>query len=163
MSSWSKDPSQAEIDHLYKFLVLPHFIYGLPAWSFWTWYQYQGLFFRNWPMRVKWAPFLPAGTWQAPWKSNLDKEGPPIEIINKLTFFDKLGCLAPNPKKLSALVFETLTFYMGRTRRMTCRHFGTFWATEKASARITAESRMFVWWNNDSNEEEKGNWDSKRL
>ena len=25
-----------------------------------------------------------------------------------------------------------------------CRHFGTFWATEKAWARITAESRMFV-------------------
>ena len=26
-----------------------------------------------------------------------------------------------------------------------CRHFGTFWATEKAWVRITAESRMFVW------------------
>ena len=26
-----------------------------------------------------------------------------------------------------------------------CRHFGTFWATVKAWARITAESRMFVW------------------
>ena len=22
---------------------------------------------------------------------------------------------------------------------------------------------MFVWWDNDSNEEEKGNWDTKRL
>ena len=32
---------------------------------------------------------------------------------------------------------------------------------KKAWALITAESRMFVWWNN--NEEEKGNWDSKRL
>ena len=50
--------SEAEIDHLFKFLVLPNFIYGLPAWSFWTWYQYQGLFFRNWPIRVKWAPFF---------------------------------------------------------------------------------------------------------
>ena len=36
-------------------------------------------------------------------------------------------------------------------------------ATEKARARITTEFRMFVWWNNDSKEEEKGNWDSKRL
>ena len=34
------------------------------------------------------------------------------------------------------LVFSLLTF---------CRHFGTFWATVKAWARITAESRMFVW------------------
>ena len=41
-----------------------------------------------------------------------------------------------------------------------------FWnilAIEKAWARITAELRMFVWWNNDSNEEEKGNRDSKWL
>ena len=34
---------------------------------------------------------------------------------------------------------------------------------KKPWARITAESRMFVCWNNDSNEEKKGNWDSKRL
>ena len=40
---------------------------------------------------------------------------------------------------------------------------GTFWATEKAWARITAEYRMFFWWNSESDEEEKGNWDSKRL
>ena len=52
---------------------------------------------------------------------------------------------------------------MGRTGRTLCRHFGTFLAAEKAWARINAESRMCVWWNNDSNEEEKGNWDSKRL
>ena len=32
---------------------------------------------------------------------------------------------------------------------------GTLWATEKAWARITAESRMFGW-ENDSNEEKKG-------
>ena len=29
-----------------------------------------------------------------------------------------------------------------------CSHFGTFWATKKAWAPITAECRMFVWWNN---------------
>ena len=52
---------------------------------------------------------------------------------------------------------------MGRTGRTLCRHFGTFLAAEKAWARINAESRICVWWNNDSNEEEKGNWDSKRL
>ena len=39
----------------------------------------------------------------------------------------------------------------------------TFWATEKAWARTTAESRMFVWRNDDSNEEEKGNWDSNQI
>ena len=26
-----------------------------------------------------------------------------------------------------------------------CSHFGTFWATEKAWARITAKSQIFVW------------------
>ena len=46
---------------------------------------------------------------------------------------------------------------------MLCCHFGTFWATEKAWAWITANYQTIVWWNNDSNEEEKGNWDSKRL
>ena len=29
---------------------------------------------------------------------------------------------------------------MGRTRRTLCRHFGTFWATEKASARIIPQN-----------------------
>ena len=29
-----------------------------------------------------------------------------------------------------------------------CLHFRTFWATENAWAPITAECRMFVWWNN---------------
>ena len=43
---------------------------------------------------------------------------------------------------------------------MLCCHFWAFWATEKAWPWITAESWMFVWWNN---EKEKGNWDSKRL
>ena len=46
---------------------------------------------------------------------------------------------------------------------MLCHHFETFWANEKARAQITAESGMFVWWNNDSNEEEKGNWDSNQI
>ena len=45
----------------------------------------------------------------------------------------------------------------GPTRRTLCCHFGTFWATEKAWGRITAESRMLVWWNNYSNEEERDN------
>jgi len=35
---------------------------------------------------------------------------------------------------------------MRKERLLTlCRHCGTFWATEKILARITAESRMFVW------------------
>ena len=33
----------------------------------------------------------------------------------------------------------------------------------KGQAQMTSESRMFVWWNNDSNEDKKGNWDSKML
>ena len=42
--------------------------------------------------------------------------------------------------------FRLLTLNIGRTRQTLCRHFGTFWATEKTWARIkTAESRMFVW------------------
>ena len=41
--------------------------------------------------------------------------------------------------------------------------FWTFWATKKAWARITVESRMFVRWNNDSNKEKKSNWDSNGL
>ena len=39
---------------------------------------------------------------------------------------------------------------------MLCSHFGIFWVTE-GWAPITAESRMFVWGNNDSKKEEKGN------
>ena len=66
-------------------------------------------------------------------------------------------------KKKTECFLRLVTFYMGQTCRTLCRHFGIFWATEKAWTRITAESRMFVWWNNDSNEEEKGKWDSKRL
>ena len=58
-----------------------------------------------------------------------------------------------SPKRYLNLLVQTVPW----TRRTLCRHFGTFWATEKAWARITAVSRMFVWLNNDSNEEEKGN------
>ena len=78
------------------------------------------------------------------WGSN----GPPSVILGRP--FSKKG----SPKKV---------FYMVRTRQTLCRHFGTFLTTEKVWARITSESRMFVWWNNDSNKGEKGNWDSKRL
>ena len=58
--------------------------------------------------------------------------------------FDELGCLALNPKKIERFL-RLLTWTL-------CRHFRTLWATEKAWARITAEFRMFVWWNDDSNE-----------
>ena len=47
---------------------------------------------------------------------------------------------APNPKKTECFL-KLLTFYMGHTRWMLCRHFGTFWATEKAWAKITAHPR----------------------
>ena len=59
--------------------------------------------------------------------------------------FDKKGSPrkgAPNPKK-SECFLRLLTLYMARWRL--CRHFGTFWTTEKDWARITAKSRKFVW------------------
>ena len=95
---------------------------------------------RNWPMRVKWAPFL---SFEGPFSRNGAKKG---------------GC----KYKKTECFLRLLTFYMGHACWMLCRHFGTFWATEKAWAKITAHPRC-VWWNNDSNEEEKSNWDSKRL
>ena len=48
-------------------------------------------------------------------------------------------------KKKNECFLRLVTFYMGQTCRTLCRHFGIFWATEKAWTRITAESRMFVW------------------
>ena len=104
----------------------------------------------SWPISSQRnAPFAEFILEIGQWGSN----GPPSVILGDP--FSKKG--GPR-KELSQKVF-----YMGRTRRTLCRHFGTFLANEKAWARITAESRMFVCWNNDSNEEEKGNWDSKRL
>ena len=66
-------------------------------------------------MRVKWVPFC-------------DLRGP---------FFKKGG----TKSKKTECFLRLLTFYMGRTRPTLCRHFGT---SEKAWARITAESRMFL-------------------
>ena len=90
------------------------------------------------------APFVEFTLEIGQWGSN----GPPSVILGRP--FSKKGV-------------SQKVFYMGRPRQTLCRHFGTFLTTEKTWARITSESRMFVWWNNDSNEEEKGNWDSKRL
>ena len=66
------------------------------------------------------------------------------------------------PKRYLNLLVQTVP-WENEPLLTRCRHFGTLWANEKAWARITAESRMFVWWNNDSNEEEKGKWESNRL
>ena len=63
------------------------------------------------------------------WGSN----GPPSLI------FDKKGGPrkgAPNPK--TECFLRLLTFYMGCTCQMFRHHFGTFWATEKVWAKITA-------------------------
>ena len=80
------------------------------------------------------------------WGSN----GPPFVILG-----------GPFSKKGVQERIKRYSTWVGLAGR--CRHFGTFLATENAWARIIAESWMFVWWNNDSNEEEKGNWDSKGL
>ena len=71
------------------------------------------------------------------WESN----GPPSVILGG-PFSKKSGTRkgAPNPNTLHECFLRLLTFYMGRTRRMLCRHFGTFWATEKASARIILQN-----------------------
>ena len=86
------------------------------------------------------------------WGSN----GPPSVILGDP--FSRKGI----PKKVFEFI-GTDCSVRKRTLIDALPHFGTFWATENAWARITAESRMFVWWNNDSKEEEKGNWDSKRI
>ena len=73
-------------------------------------------------MRVKWAPFC-------------NFRGP---------FFKKGGPRKGFPKKYLNLLVQTVP-WENEPLLTRCRHFGTFWATEKAWARITAESRMFVW------------------
>ena len=89
---------------------------------------------RNWPMRVKWTPFF---SFRGPF---FKKWGPPKGIWY-LKRYGK-GILVFN------LLVQTVPWENERLLTL-CRHFGRFWA--------------FVWWNNGSNEEEKGNWDSKRL
>ena len=89
------------------------------------------------------------------WESN----GLPSVILGG-PFSKKRGTRkgAPNPNTQCFL--RLLTFYMGRTRRTLCRHFGTFWATEKASARIIPQNpgclsgEMMT----QNKEQEKGNW-----
>ena len=91
-------------------------------------------------------PFWFRLNWGPKWAPFCNFRGP---------FFKKGG-----PQKVFELIGTDCSM---RKRTFIVGHFGTLWATKKAWARITAESRMFVWWNNDSNEEEKSNWDSKRL
>ena len=76
---------------------------------------------RNWPliMRVKWAPFF---NFEDPFSRNGAKNG-------------------GSKSKKTECFLRLLTFYMGHTCWMLCRHFGTFWATEKAWAKITAHPR----------------------
>ena len=73
---------------------------------------------------------------------------------------------APNPNTLSAFL-RLLTFHMGRTRRTLCRHFGTFWATEKASARIILQNPGClsgeIMTQKKKSPEKKGNCYGKRL
>ena len=102
----------------------------------------------NWPKRVKWTPFF---SFRRPF---FKKWGPPRGIWY-LKRYGK-GILVFN------LLVQTVPWENDRLLTL-CRHFATFWATEKAWARIPVESRMYVLWNNDSNEEEKGNLESKRL
>ena len=91
---------------------------------------------RNWPVRVKWTPFF---SFRGPFSRN--GYGVPPKGIWYLKRHGK-GILVFN------LLVQTVPWENERLLTL-CRHFGTFWA--------------FIWWNNDSNEEEKGNWDSKRL
>ena len=48
------------------------------------------------------------------------------------------------PKRYLNLLVQSVPCQNERLLTL-CRHFGTFWATEKAWARITEKSRMFVW------------------
>ena len=108
----------------------------------WRKYSFQGVggmtsipcrvYSRNWPMRVKSAPFC--NFCEPFFKKGVQERWPPKRYLN--------------------LWVQTVP-WENEPLLTLCRHFGTFWATEKAWARITAESRMFVWWNNDSNEKRK--------
>ena len=95
----------------------------------------------NWPMRVKWAPFC-------------NFTGP---------FFKKGG----TKSKYTECFLRPLTFYMGRTRRTLCSHFGTFWPTEKASARIILQNPGClsgeIMTQKKKSPEKKGNCYGKRL
>ena len=72
------------------------------------------------------------------WGSN----GPPSVILGG-PFFKNGGPRKGVPKRYLNLLVQTVP-WENEPLLTRCRHFGTFWATEKAWARITAESRMFV-------------------
>ena len=82
-----------------------------------------------------WAGFiLEIGHWS--WGSN----GPPSLIFEDP--FSRNGAKKGGSKsKKTECFLRLLTFYMGHTCWMLCRNFGTFWATEKAWAKITAHPR----------------------
>ena len=86
----------------------------------------------------------------------------PLSVILGGPFFRERGSKNGGPKRYLNLLVQTVR-WENEPLLTRCRHFGTFWATEKVWARITADFRMFVWWSNDSNEDEKGKWESKRL
>ena len=110
----------------------------------------------KWVLHCTWpGSILEIGQWGSNGPPSIILEGP----LSRRRGSKKVGTKSKKPE----CFLRIYTFYIGRTRRTLCRHFETFWATEKAWARITAKSRKFFWWNTDSNEEEKGNWYSKRL
>ena len=99
---------------------------------------------RNWPMRVKWAPFC-------------NFRG----AFLKKKRYKKGGTKS---KYTSWVLFETFDILHGSDSSDALPPFRNILSNwESLGSNYTAESRMFVWWNDDSKEEEKGNCYSKRL
>ena len=99
---------------------------------------------RNWPMRVKWAPFC--NFRGAFFKKKRYKKG------------------GTKSKYTSWVLFETFDILHGSDSSDALPPFRNILSNwESLGSNYTAESRMFVWWNDDSKEEEKGNCYSKRL
>ena len=80
--------------------------------------------------------FLEIGQWGS--------SGPPSVILGG-PFLRKGVQERGSHKRYLNLLVQTLP-WENEHLFMFCRHFGTFWATEKTRAQMTAESRMFVWW-----------------
>ena len=80
--------------------------------------------------------FLEIGQWGS--------SGPPSVILGG-PFLRKGVQERGSHKRYLNLLVQTLP-WENEHLFMFCRHFGTFCATEKTRAQMTAESRMFVWW-----------------
>ena len=95
------------------------------------------------------------------WESN----GPPSVILGGPFFKKKKRYKKGGTKSryTSWVLFETFDILHGSDSDALPPFWNILGNWESLGSNYTAESRMFVWWNDDSKEEEKGNCYSKRL